>query len=116
MQIKGLEGASIYMWITAEEVSNKGPCCPYINLTLVPGSRLVGGDFRATLLLENPLGHNTLTYTQLQAEVRYIVCGVCSVCVHRAPLGYHTIEGACASCSELLHTQQGAGIGQRGVT
>ena len=42
----------------------------YLNLAVVPGSRLVGGDFRATLLLENPLGQNTLTYTQLQAEVR----------------------------------------------
>ena len=100
MQIKGLEGASIYMWITSEEVSNKGPCCPYINLTLVPGSRLVGGDFRATLLLENPLGHNTLTYTQLQAEVRYIVCGVGGVggvCVE-------CVAGVCSVCPSSLAT------------
>ena len=51
--------------------------------------------------------------------VRVCVCvcvcvgSVCTLCVL---VGHHTNEGGCESSSELVHTQQGAAIGQRSVT
>ena len=46
------------------------PKCRYLNLDLYPGSKLVGGDFKACVLLENPQGKNFLNYDNLICEVR----------------------------------------------
>ena len=86
--MKGLAGASVFMWIIPDHTSSaprgrqvpidaKGPLelpkCRFINLEALPGSKLsrqVGDGFRAMLLLENPVGENMLTFEQLQLEVR----------------------------------------------
>lgn len=60
------------MWIVKESSPTQQPSCPWVNLTLLPGSTLASTQFRATLLLENPLGKNKLTYSQLQPEVRTV--------------------------------------------
>ena len=77
LQIKGLEGASIHMWIIADNSLHKTTPtdgnlpCPYVNLEVVPGLNVspTNGRFQATILLENPVGKNILTYQQLQLEV-----------------------------------------------
>lgn len=87
LQMKGLAGASVFMWIIPDHASSaprgrqvpidtKGPLelpkCRFINLEALPGSKLsqqVGEGFRAMLLLENPVGENILTFEQLQLEV-----------------------------------------------
>jgi hypothetical protein len=85
--MKGLAGASVFMWIIPNHASStprgrqvpidtKGPLelpkCRFINIEALPGSKLsqqVGEGFRAMLLLENPVGENGLIFEQLQLEV-----------------------------------------------
>ena len=68
------------MWIIADSSLKKATPtisalpCPYVNLEVVPGSALSNGRFQATVLLENPVGKNVLTYKQLQLEVCVPVC------------------------------------------
>ena len=59
------------MWIVPKSAKVMSlPQSPFINLELVPGSKLCAERFRATVLLENPVGENRLSYQQLQLEVR----------------------------------------------
>ena len=59
------------MWIVPKSAKVTSlPQSPFINLELVPGSKLCVERFRATVLLENPVGENMLSYQQLQLEVR----------------------------------------------
>jgi len=58
------------MWLDSFTEETPDIPCHYVNLRVVPGSKLnPEGDFRATILLENPEGENLLTYQQLQLEV-----------------------------------------------
>jgi len=69
--MKGLAGTALHMWIVPKggKVTDP-PRCRFINLELVPGSKLFVDGFKATMLLENPVGENLLSYQQLQLEVR----------------------------------------------
>ena len=87
LQMKGLAGASVFMWIIPDHSSSqpKGrqvpidhqgpvalPKCRFVNLEALPSSKLskqVGEGFKAMLLLENPVGENLLTFGQLEIEV-----------------------------------------------
>ena len=86
--MKGLAGASVFMWIIPDHASSKPrgrqvpidskgplelPKCRFVNLEALPGSKLsqqVGEEFKAMLLLENPVGENLLTFSGLEMEVR----------------------------------------------
>ena len=71
-QMKGLAiSTALHMWIVPKgaKVTNL-PHCHFINLELVPGSKPFVDGFKATMLLENPVGENLLSYQQLQLEVR----------------------------------------------
>ena len=68
--MKGLAGTALHLWIVPTSGPAAGaPSCPFLNLELVPGSRLAQNSFQATVLLENPKGENPLYYQQLQLEV-----------------------------------------------
>ena len=80
LQIKGLNGASLKMWVVANGNTAAPPLSTspspiktaFVNLMTIPGSRLrssVGEKFAATVLLENPVGENFLTYEELVQEV-----------------------------------------------
>ena len=85
--MKGIAGASVFMWIIPDHSSKpKGrqvpidtrgqvelPKCRFVNLEALPGSKLrqqAGEGFKAMLLLENPVGENPLTFDQLEIEVK----------------------------------------------
>ena len=71
LQIKGLAGTALRMWIIPKSAKVTSlPQSPFTNLELVPGSKLCAERFQATVLLENPVGENVLSYQQLQLEVR----------------------------------------------
>ena len=90
--MKGLAGASVFMWIIPDHSSSKPkgrqvpldsqgsmelPKCRFVNLEALPGSKLskqVGDGFKAMLLLENPVGENLLTFDQLEIEVYGWIC------------------------------------------
>ena len=70
-QMKGLASTALHMWIVPKGAKVTDlPRCRFINLELVPGSKLFVDGFKATMLLENPVGENLLSYQQLQLEVR----------------------------------------------
>ena len=79
VQMKSVSDVTLRLWIIpstaeggAENLSPLLPACGFVNIELVPGSKLCGegGEgVRATLLLENPVGQNLLTFDQLQLEV-----------------------------------------------
>ena len=85
-QMKGLNGTSLKMWVipngnnnlstpASKTAPNSQPSSiktAYVNLMPLPGSQLerqAGEGFAATLLLENPVGQNMITYEQLLQEV-----------------------------------------------
>ena len=68
------------MWVVANGNTASPPPSPiktaFVNLMTFPGSRLrssVGEKFAATVLLENPVGENFLTYEELVQEVSGMV-------------------------------------------
>ena len=74
--MKSVSDVTLRLWIIpstaeggAEKLSHLLPACGFVNIELVPGSKLCGEGVRATLLLENPVGQNLLTFDQLQLEV-----------------------------------------------
>ena len=68
--MKGLAGTALHLWIVPKTGTPADtPSCPFLNLELVPGSRLTQNVFQATVLLENPKGENPLNYQDLQLEV-----------------------------------------------
>ena len=70
-QMKGLAGTALHMWVVHKGAKvTDTPHCRFINLEMVPGSKLFVDGFKATVLLENPVGENLLSYQQLQLEVR----------------------------------------------
>ena len=73
LQIKGLAGTMLHLWIVPKAGGvaspNETPKCRFLNVEVVPGSKLNRKDFRSTILLENPQGENLLSYDQLLSEV-----------------------------------------------
>ena len=70
-QMKGLAGTALHMLIAPKGTKvTDNSHCHFINLKLVPGSKLFVDGFKATMLLGNPVGENLLSYQQLQLEVR----------------------------------------------
>lgn len=85
--MKGLNGATLRMWVirngsgpltvkatpsSSTSLSSSSVKTAYVNLRVVPGCKLArsaGEGFAAVLLLENPVGENMLTYSQMEKEV-----------------------------------------------
>ena len=77
-QIKGLEEASLKLWLiskrqfhsTASSSTSGPPRCRYVNMSVLLGTSIKSGGTTSTLLLENPVGENVLSYERLLLEVR----------------------------------------------
>ncbi|XP_065901087.1 isoleucine--tRNA ligase, cytoplasmic-like isoform X3 [Dysidea avara] len=73
-KIKGLEGASLKLWLVSKRqyhttaTSSGPPRCRYVNMSVLPGSSIRCGGTTGTLLLENPVGENVLSYERLLLE------------------------------------------------
>jgi hypothetical protein len=91
--MKGLTDAFLKMWvITNGTTSGNGIQTAFVNLVTLPGSNLrknTGGDFACSVLLENPVGENRITYEQLAQEVNIQSCflslSVCSIPFYAYP-------------------------------
>ena len=76
LQIKGLDGANLKLWLTSRgrrqyhtSSSSSPPLCRYVNVSVLPGCNLTCDGTLATLLLENPVGENMMSYERLLQEV-----------------------------------------------
>ena len=54
---------------TASSSTSGPPRCRYVNMSLLPGTSIRSGGTTGTLLLENPVGENVLSYERLLLEV-----------------------------------------------
>lgn len=75
-QIKGLDDVSLKLWLTSagrrqyySSNSSSPPHCHYVNVSMLPVCKLKCDSTLGTLLLENPVGQNVMSYERLLKEV-----------------------------------------------
>jgi len=78
--MKGVENTALTMWLissdaTSPPLSSTSPLPAFVNVAPLHVSKLcaaLGPSYTAVVLLENPVGQNLLTYSQLVKEVRML--------------------------------------------